>query len=179
MKFLIILSLLVGCGSHLHDHNGSVRNAKVMREIAKIIKHKFAYPEDALTFIRTHPLTKTIGIHSTTVAHELDIHPSVWGRYVNAESNLVIQLIMVDGKQESLIFAKWATPTEQITKVLDGFDAKQFKRGVPITQVADNVSFRQESWTDHGFHIAIGHLLDRKKYVSRQINGVTYIFAMH
>ena len=171
MKFLIILALLLGCSNHLHNHNGKAQSTRAMREIAKIIKQNFSYPEDALAFIRTHPFAKTIGIHSNTVARELDIYPAVWGRYVNAESDLVTQQIMVDGRSEKFIFAKGFTPQEQIDKALNSLSKEQLERGVPIATVADKVSFGQESWTDHGFHTSIGHLIDRKEYVSQLIKA--------
>ena len=181
MQFIVILSLLASCSSHLHNSTGTVHSAKATREIAKIIKQKFSYPEDALAFIRTHPFTKTIGIHSSTVARELDIHPTVWGRYVNAESVLVTQRLSADGVIETFIFAKGFTPREQIAEALNNLPAEQLKQGVPIAQIAANISFRQESWTDRAFHISISKFLDKKKYASQKImvDGVieTFIFA--
>ena len=89
---------------------------------------------------------------------------------MNAESDLLTQQIRVSGVRELNIFTKGFTPREQLDKVLNSLPEEQLQQGVPITQVADNVSFRRESWTDHEFHTSIGTILDRKKYVSQSIS---------
>ena len=83
----------------------------------------------------------------------------------------VTQQIKVDGMSEKYIFAKGFTPAEQIDRYLDSIDPETLKEGVPIAQLADNTSFKQEGWTTEGFHTAIGGYLDRKKYVTQTDQG--------
>ena len=171
--FFITAVLFFGCGQ-LPEHAGTTQKIKLPKNI-------FRHTDDALAFLRTHPAIKTQGLLSNLFAAELDLHPSVWGKYVNSDSALVTQQISVDGMGEKYIFAKGFTPAEQIAAYLDTLDLETLKEGVPIAQVADNVSFKQENWTTHGFHTAIGSYLDTNKYVTQQImvDGKTekYIFA--
>ena len=106
-------------------------------------------------------------------------HTSI-GSYLDT-NKYVTQHIRVDGKTETYIYAKGFTPAEQIERFLTTLDLETLKEGVPIAQVADNVSFKQEEWTTHGFHIAIGGYLDTNKYVTQQIRvdgkTETYIYA--
>ena len=174
MKLLVITAvLLFGCGQ-LPEHAGTTQKIKLPKNI-------FLYPDDALAFLRTHPAIKTQGLLSNLFAAELRLHPAVWGRYVNSDSALVTRRIEVDGMGEKYIFAKGFTPAEQIAAYLATLDLETLKEGVPIAQLADNVSFKQEGWTTKGFHTAIGDYLDKKKYVTQRIRvdgkNETYIFA--
>ena len=159
--FFITAVLLFGCGQ-LPEQAGTTQKIKLPKNI-------FRHPDDALAFLRTHPAIKTQGLLSNLFAAELHLYPSVWGRYVNSDSALVTQQIMVDGKTEKYIFAKSFTPPEQIAAYLDSIDAEALQQGMPIAQVADNTTFKQEGWTTEGFHISIGHYLDKKKYVIQRI----------
>ena len=106
-------------------------------------------------------------------------HTSIGG--YRDKKKYVTQLINVDGKVETYIYAKGFTPAEQIAAYLDSIDTEALQRGMPIAQVADNVSFKQENWTTHGFHVSIGGYLDKNTYVTQQINVdgkiEIYIFA--
>ena len=161
MKLFIITAIvfLQGCGSvQFPEQAGTTQNLKYLKHV-----------DDALAFLRRHPATKTRGILSKLYADELGIHPIVWGRYVNSDSALVTHQILVDGRWETFIFAKSSTPSEQIDAYLKSLDPETLKRGVPITQVGDNVAYKQESWSLEGFRASIGQYLDKKKYVSRKI----------
>ena len=171
--FFITAVLLLGCGQP-PEQAGTTQKIKLPKNI-------FRHPDDALAFLRTHPAIKTQGLLSNLFAAELDLHPSVWGKYVNSDSALVTQQIKVDGMGEKYIFAKGFTPREQIAAYLDSIDAEALQNGMPTAQIADNVSFKQENWTTHGFHTAIGGYRDKKKYVTQPIMvdgmGEKYIFA--
>ena len=82
---------------------------------------------------------------------------------------------------EKYIFAKGFTPAEQIAAYLATLDLETLKEGVPIAQLANNISFKQENWTTEVFHTAIGAYLDKNKYVTLRImvdgKTETYIFA--
>ena len=161
MKLFIITAivLLQGCGSYqFPEQAGTTQNLKYLKHV-----------DDALAFLRRHPATKTRGILSKLYADELDMHPSVWGRYVNSDSALVTRKIEVDGKREKFIFVKGFTPDAQITRYLESLDPEMLKQGVPIAEVGDNVAYKQDSWSFEVFHTSIGQHLDRKKYVTRQI----------
>ena len=100
MMFSLLLVILIGCGSEAPpERRGTTKNIKVA---AKGLKH----PDAALAFIRKHPAIKSRGLFSNTFATELDLHPSVWGRYVNSDFILETRPVMVDGKIDKLIFAK-------------------------------------------------------------------------
>ena len=102
------------------------------------------------------------------------------GRYID-KKKYVTRQILVDGKTETRIFDKGFLPEDQVTRVIDGLDSERFKQGVAIEEVANNVHFKQDSWSTMGFHNVIGLYLDRKKYVTRQITvggkDETRIFA--
>ena len=172
MKLFIITAvvLLQGCGSYqFPEQAGATQNLKYLKHV-----------DDALAFLRRHPATKTRGILSKLYADELDIHPSVWGRYVNSDSWLVTREIVADGRPETYIFVKGFTPRDQIIKYLESLDPEILKRGVPIAQVGDNVAYKQDSWSLESFHTSIGLYLDKKKYVTRLISvdgEKTLIFA--
>ena len=171
--FFITAVLFFGCGQ-LPEQAGTTQKIKLPKNI-------FRHTDDALAFLRTHPAIKTQGLLSNLFAAELDLHPSVWGKYVNSDSALVTQQISVDGMGEKYIFAKGFTPAEQIAAYLDSIDPEALKEGVPIAQLADNVSFKQEGWTTREFHTSIGVYLDKKKYVTQPImvdrKKETYIYA--
>ena len=164
MKLLIITTLLLfGCGQ-APEQAGTTQKIKLPKP-----KNIFRTPDDALAFLRTHPAIKTQGLLSNLFAAELNLHPNVWGRYVNSDSALTTQRIMIDGKLERHIYANGFTPAEQIDRYLASLDLETLKEGVPIAQLADHVSFKQEGWTIQGFHIAISHYTNKKKYVTQQI----------
>ena len=102
------------------------------------------------------------------------------GQYLDREK-YVTDRIKVDGKRETRIFDKGFLPEDQVARVIDGLDSERFKQGVAIEEVANNVHFKQDSWSTMGFHNVIGLYLDRKKYVTRQITvggkDETRIFA--
>ena len=171
--FFITAVLFFGCGQ-LPEQAGTTQKIKLPKNI-------FRHPDDALAFLRTHPAIKTQGLLSNLFAAELNLHPAVWGKHVNSDSALVTQQIKVDGKTERYIYAKGFTPAEQIAAYLATLNLETLKEGVPIAQVADNVSFKQEGWTTREFHTSIGVYLDKKKYVTQPImvDGMleTYIYA--
>ena len=159
--FVITALLLLGCGQ-LPEQAGTTQKIRLQKNI-------FLHTDDALAFLRKHPAIKTQGLLSNLFAAELHLHPSVWGRYVNSDSALVTQRIKGDGKIERYIFFTGFTPTEQIDRYLTSLNTETLQRGVPIAQIADNISFKQEGWTTQGFHISIGSYLDKKKYVTQKI----------
>ena len=171
--FFITAVLLLGCGQH-PEHAGTTQKIKLPKNI-------FRHTDDALAFLRTHPAIKTQGLLSNLFAAELHLYPNVWGKHVNSDSALVTQPIKVDGMSEKYIFAKGFTPAEQIAAYLDTLDLETLKEGIPIAQLADNVSFKQENWTTEGFHISISGYLGKKKYATQPINvdgkRETYIFS--
>ncbi len=171
--FFITAVLFFGCGQ-LPEHAGTTQKIRPYKNI-------FRHPDDALAFLRTHPAIKTQGLLSNLFAAELHLHPNVWGKHVNSDSALVTQPITVDGKRETYIFAKDLIPAEQVAAYLDSIDAEALQKGVPIAQLADNVSFKQENWTTKGFHRSISLYFGKKKYATQPISvdGMEekYIFA--
>ena len=163
MIFSLLLVILIGCGSEAPpERRGTTKNIKIA---AKWLKH----PDAALAFIRKHPAIKSRGLFSNTFAAELDLHPSVWGRYVNSDFILETRRVKLDGKVARLIFHKRFTPEKQIDHYLNDLNSEVFKKGLPITQVGERVQFKQDDWSSEGFHMSIGHYIDRKKYVSRLV----------
>ena len=163
MKLFIItvVVLLQGCGSvQFPEQAGTTQNLKYLKHV-----------DDALAFLRRHPATKTRGILSKLYADELDMHPTVWGRYVNSDFFLMTYEVAVDGKVERFIFVKGFTPDAQITRYLESLDPEILKRGVPIAQVGKHVAYKRDSWSLRGFNKSIGSHLDQKKYVTSQIKG--------
>ena len=163
MMFSLLLVFLIGCGSEAPpERRGTTKNIKIA---AKWLKH----PDAALAFIRKHPAIKSRGLFSNTFAAELDLHPNVWGKYVNSNFFLETRQVMVDGKTARLIFHKRFTPEEQIAHYLNDLNPEVFKEGLPIAQVGERVQFKQDDWSRTVFHQAIGKYIDRKKYVTRQV----------
>ena len=180
MKLFIITAivLLQGCGSYQFPEQTGTTTQDT-RIASKYVKRLV---DNALASLHNHPTTKTRGISSNLFADKLNIHPAVWGRYVDSDSALVTRQIKVDGKVEKVIFATGFTPSDQIAGYLKSLDSEMLKQGVPITQVGDNVSYKQGSWSFEGFHSSIGQYLDRKTYVTRRINvdgrQKSFIFAI-
>ena len=166
MKLFIITAvvLLHGCGSYqFPEQTGTTQDTRIASKYIKTLV------DDALAFLRRHPATKTRGILSKLYADELDMHPTVWGRYVNSDFFLITRNIAVDGKVEKFIFVKGFTPRDQIIKYLESLDPEMLKRGVPVAQVGDNVAYKRDSQSLKGFYTSIGQHLDRKKYATHKI----------
>ena len=172
-----ICAVLFSCGVSVPEPVSRTQvSPALLLQMRKLIKSKIMPSGEAgldlsevLSFISNHPFAKTIGLHSRTIADSMGIHPIPWGRAVNGDSDLITKRLVMDGKKAAFIYAKGFTPAEQIAKYMDTVDPEKLKHGVLIEELADNVSFKQEDWTTHGFHIAIGTLLDKKKYVTKRL----------
>ena len=83
------------------------------------------------------------------------------------------------GKEETSIFATGDTPRQQLATALKSYDEDDFKQGVPIAEVAEKLSYRQDDWDEHAFHTSISKLLDKSLYATEQVGGKmeTSIFA--
>ena len=155
-----------------------------------IYAKSFTPPEQIERFLATLDLeTLKEGVPIAQLADNVSFKQDNWtthgfhrsiGLHLD-KKKYVTQLIEIDGKTKTYIYAKGFTPPEQIDRYLDSIDPETLKEGIPIAQVADNVSFKQEGWTTHGFHTSIGGYRDKKKYVTQQIvvdgMGEKYIFA--
>ena len=180
MRFAILSLLLttINCGQ---EPTGAPRSIRAITKGVKSLdnwiqefrKHLFKHPIDALDWIKLHPKIKTTGIESNLFADELNVSSSVWGRWVNNEHDLVT--VTVNNKK--YIFHKGFTPKEQVANAIDKFPAKQLEQeGVPIEEIAKHVHFKQPEWNDRGLHHAIGKYVDRNKFVTQNLNGMTVIF---
>ena len=205
LTFVTLLLITISCGQEPTGTPRFIRTIMVMKQ-TPAFRQYFERSIDALDWIKRQPQIKTTGIDSSLYADELGVHPSVWGRVVNNESDLTTVRVssrkyyydygeFVSDTDEpftwhekqvrwevaegviKLIFRQGFTPKEQVASAIKKFPAKQFEQeGVPIEKIAKHVHFRQSGWSDQGFHRAIGRYLDKKKFVTQQIERKTVIF---
>ena len=172
MKYIFIINavaFLLGCGSYqLSEQAGSVQSVRIP---------KLNSVSEALAFLRTHPAIKTTGIPLAVLSAELNIPPKQLGRYINADSYLVTELLQVAGKSSSIIFAKGSTPREQVDAYIGKLDAEMLRSGVPIAQVVAAVNYTR-NLSPKSSNMSVGINLDKEKYFVRliKINGNKQLF---
>ena len=67
--------------------------------------------------------------------------------------------------RDMYIFYKGSEPPQQVDNYLASLDQKTFEQGVPIAQVADNVTYTPSRWSMRNSHRSIGKHIDKDKYV--------------
>ena len=67
------------------------------------------------------------------------------------------------------VFYKGYAPPQQIARYLDNMTQQQLEEGVLLTQIADKVSYRLDSWSKKSVNQSIGYNLDKDKYVVQPI----------
>ena len=179
LALVALLLITLNCGQ---EPTGTPRSSRAITKVVKSLdnwiqefrKHylKLKHPIDALDWIKLHPKIKTTGIESNLFADELNVHPAVWGRWVNDENDLVTVNFIKNRQKYKYIFHIDFTPKEQVAKAIDKFHAKQFKeQGVSIEEIAEHVHFRNPEWGDRGFHMSIGMYIDKDEFVARKLNN--------
>ena len=183
MKFtpLILVTLLLIIISCSQEPTGAPRSSRAITKVVKSLDdwiqefrkhyHLFKHPIDALDWIKLHPKIKTTGIESNLFANELNVHPAVWGKWVNGENDLVTVSLSTNRQVDKYIFHIDFTPKEQVAKAIKEFPhSEQFKQqGVAIKEIAEHVHFRQPEWSDHGLHRVIGRYIDTSEFVTRRL----------
>lgn len=167
--------VLANYGQQLRGIPARVMTAKPVDSLIQAFrKQHFKRPIDALSWIKRHPNIKTTGIESNLFADELHVAPSIWGRWVNDEFDLVT----VRMQNATYIFHKDFTPLDQIAKALAKLPDEQFKQqGALFEKIVENVHFQRPEWSASVFHRVVGRYLRKmEEFVTHRVHGGMAIF---
>lgn len=171
--WIVALAVITSCGQQpTGEHKFARAIAEGVQTADELLlafrKHNFKNMDDALEWIKTQPILKTIGIKSNLFADELGVTRVSWGRLINEDSDLVLKRRSKNyGSISSYIFLDGYTPTEQITKALNKFFDEDHRQSVAIEEVVKEVSFVSDMSHD-GINAIIGKYIDKTKFILKE-----------
>ena len=90
------------------------------------------------------------------------------GHNIDKEKYAVYRLV-TKKSEEKYIFLKGYEPPKQIAVYLANLDQETLEKGVPIAQIADNVTYLPDDWSVSIRHQSIGNYINRDKYIVHSI----------